>query len=309
MFAAIASQVAGSAAGSLVSGLFGSKKGGGADLGSLNESSESASLKSSLQGSTVPSNAPVEPTSISGSQAMSWAREQLLDKGKMLAEQVGSQAVSAGVDSLLGKKPKSASQLGADNRAYLDASFPELNPWEKAGAAATGMGTAQAEQSNQMKMLDKQLDNQKDIARMNNETQIKIAGIQSQTSRDNTADQVFAQNELVQIQKIKLDQEVQSIVAQRDLTYEQTRNAVQSLIESQARVRGIHATTEQTRALTDKVAHEIRNIDADTDKKKYGSGHIASEAFSVGNMISDGLSDIADSFSSKIGGIVSHVKP
>lgn len=296
--------------GSSIAGLFGGGNDSVDSAEAIQKVKEDAGLKSSLQGSVVPSNAPVEPTSISGQQAMTWVKDQLMDKGEMLVEQVGSKAVSAGINSLFsGSSRKAAIRAGADNRAYLDAAFPELNPWEKAGSSATSMGTAQADQNNQMKMLDKQLDNQKDIARMNNETQIKIAGIQSQTSRENTADQVFAQNELVQIQKIKLDQEVQSIIAQRDLTYEQTRNAVQSLIESQARVRGIHATVEQTQALTNKVVHEIRNIDADTEKKKYGSGHIASEAFSIGNMISDSLSRITDSYFSKLGGIGSHVKP
>src|SRR5690554_7490975 len=40
-----------------------------------------------------------------------------------------------------------------------------------------------------------QLDNQKEIAEMQNETQKEIAGIQSATSRQNTKDQVYAQNE------------------------------------------------------------------------------------------------------------------
>lgn len=298
--------------GSGIAGLFGGGKGGsspGLDLSGIAKANEDQSLKSSLQGSSVPSNAPVDPTSISGSQSQSWVRDKLSEFGNHLVDTVGSQAVSSGVQSIFGKKPKSATELGRANREYLQSAFPELNPWELSGASATAPGTATGEQDNSMRMLDKQLANNKDIAKMNNDTQVEVAKLQAETSRANTADQVFAPNELVQIQKIKLDQEVQSIVAQRDLTFEQTKNAVQALIESQARVRGIHASTEQTEALTNKVAHEIRNIDADTGKKTYGGGHISSDAYAVGNMISDALDGFGAKFKQWTGGIGSSVKP
>src|SRR5262249_2288580 len=47
---------------------------------------------------------------------------------------------------------------------------------------------------NQKELTKMQLDNQKEIAEMQNETQKEIAGIQSATSRQNTKDQVYAQN-------------------------------------------------------------------------------------------------------------------
>src|SRR5437762_1281778 len=47
----------------------------------------------------------------------------------------------------------------------------------------------------------KSLDNQKEIAEMQNETQKEIAGIQSATSRQNTKDQVYAQNEMLAYQQ------------------------------------------------------------------------------------------------------------
>src|SRR5260370_17212411 len=48
-----------------------------------------------------------------------------------------------------------------------------------------------------------QLDNQKEIAEMQNETQKEIAGIQSATSRQNTKDQVYAQNEMLAYSGVK----------------------------------------------------------------------------------------------------------
>src|SRR2546430_320721 len=50
---------------------------------------------------------------------------------------------------------------------------------------------------NQKELTKMQLDKQKDIAEMQNETQKEIAGIQSATSRQNTKDQVYAQNEML----------------------------------------------------------------------------------------------------------------
>src|SRR2546429_271987 len=72
--------------------------------------------------------------------------------------------------------------------------FPELNAWERAGADASSAGMVDAGFENQKELTKMQLDNQKEIAEMQNETHKEIAGIQSATSRQNTKDQVYAQN-------------------------------------------------------------------------------------------------------------------
>src|SRR5207248_64651 len=54
---------------------------------------------------------------------------------------------------------------------------------------------------NQKELTKMQLDNQKEIAEMQNETQKEIAGIQSATTRQNTKDQVYAQNEMLAYQQ------------------------------------------------------------------------------------------------------------
>src|SRR5262249_45008201 len=77
------------------------------------------------------------------------------------------------------------------------AAFPELNAWERAGADASSAGMVDAGFENQKELTKMQLDNQKEIAEMQNETQKEIAGIQSATSRQNTKDQVYAQNEML----------------------------------------------------------------------------------------------------------------
>src|SRR2546428_11309907 len=54
---------------------------------------------------------------------------------------------------------------------------------------------------NQKELTKMQLDNQKEIAEKQNQTQKEIAGIQAATSRQNTKDQVYAQNEMLAYQK------------------------------------------------------------------------------------------------------------
>src|SRR5256886_1738032 len=66
-----------------------------------------------------------------------------------------------------------------------------------------------------------QLDNQKEIAEMQNETQEEIAGIQSATSRQNTKDQVYAQNEMLAYQQKESTARVTTIMESTNLTKQQ----------------------------------------------------------------------------------------
>src|SRR5690554_7984790 len=71
----------------------------------------------------------------------------------------------------------------------------------RSGADASSAGMVDAGFENQKELTKMQLDNQKEIAEMQNETQKEIAGIQSATSRQNTKDQVYAQNEMLAYQQ------------------------------------------------------------------------------------------------------------
>src|SRR5262249_62167087 len=77
--------------------------------------------------------------------------------------------------------------------------FPYTTLFRSADASSAGMVDAGFE--NQKELTKMQLDNQKEIAEMQNETQKEIAGIQSATSRQNTKDQVYAQNEMLAYQQ------------------------------------------------------------------------------------------------------------
>src|SRR5690242_21695531 len=75
--------------------------------------------------------------------------------------------------------------------------------------------------SNQKELTKMQLDNQKEIAEMQNETQKEIAGIQSATSRQNTKDQVYAQNEMLAYQQKESTARVASIMENTNLSKQQ----------------------------------------------------------------------------------------
>src|SRR5205085_5166875 len=73
-----------------------------------------------------------------------------------------------------------------------------------------------------------QLDNQKEIAEMQNETQKEIAGIQSATSRQNTKDQVYAQNEMLAYQQKESTARVAAIMENTNLSKQQQVSEIRS---------------------------------------------------------------------------------
>src|SRR5438045_9217727 len=77
-------------------------------------------------------------------------------------------SVSDKLLDLVGLGGKSAADKGKDIRDYLAAAFPELNAWERAGADASSAGMVDAGFENQKELTKMQLDNQKEIAEMQN---------------------------------------------------------------------------------------------------------------------------------------------
>src|SRR5262249_16415626 len=231
MFGAIAGGIASALAGGAMSKLFGGgqKAASGGIQGDVLATDNNtvgmgdAGIKSAIQGSNVPNPDEAVPSFVSG--AMAKAGKGLLEctlqagtyagssnfvcgamakGGKGLCEgalQGGTSAVSDKLLDLVGLGGKSAADKGKDTRDYLAAAFPELNAWERAGADASSAGMVDAGFENQKELTKMQLDNQKEIAEMQNETQKEIAGIQSATSRQNTKDQVYAQNEMLAYQQ------------------------------------------------------------------------------------------------------------
>src|SRR5207244_10186350 len=96
--------------------------------------------------------------------------------------------------------------------------LPERVAWQGAADDSCSGGMVDAGFENQKELTKMQLDNQKELAEMPNETQKEIAGIQSATSRQNTKDQVYAQNEMLAYQQKESTARVASSIENTTLT-------------------------------------------------------------------------------------------
>src|SRR5690625_7549920 len=101
-----------------------------------------------------------------------------------------------------------------------------------------------------------QLDNQKEIAEMQDETQKEIAGIQSATSRENTKDQVYAQNELLPYQQKESTARVASIMQNTNLSKHQKVSKIMRQMLTQAQTAGQYFTNHQIKDITHMLSAE-----------------------------------------------------
>src|SRR5476651_2781518 len=278
MFGAIAGGIASALAGGAMSKLFGvgQKAASGGIQGDVLATDNNtvgmgdAGIRSAIQGSNVPNPDEAVPSCVSGAMAKA---------GKGLPEgtlQAGTSAVSDKLLDLVGLGGKSAADKGKDTRDYIAAAFPELNAWERAGADASSAGMVDAGFEYQKELTKMQLDNQKEIAEMQNETQKEIAGIQSATSRQNTKDQVYAQNEM--------------------LAYQQKVSEIMRQMLTQAQSAGQYFTNDQIKEMTRKVSAEVDLVHQQTQNQRYGSSHIGATAKDISNVVTDAASGVVDIF-------------
>src|SRR5438132_2863436 len=83
------------------------------------------------------------------------------------------------------------------------------------------------------------------LFRSQNETQKEIAGIQSATSRQNTKDQVYAQNEMLAYQQKESTARVASIMENTNLSKQQQVSEIMRQMLTQAQTAGQYFTNDQ----------------------------------------------------------------
>src|SRR6478735_3002572 len=287
MFGAIAGGIASALAGGAMSKLFGGgqKAASGGIQGDVLATDNNtvgmgdAGIKSAIQGSNVPNPDEAVPRFVSG--AMAKAGKGLLE-GTL---QAGTSAVSDKLLGLVGLGGKSAADKGKDTRDYLAAAFPELNAWERAAADASSAG-----------MVDAGFENQKEIAEMQNETQKEISGIQSATSRQNTKDQVYAQNQMLPYQQKESTARVASIMENTNLSKQQQVSEIMRQMLTQAQTAGQYFTNDQIKEMTRKVSAEVDLVHQQTQNQRYGSSHIGATAKDISNVVTDAASGVVDIF-------------
>src|SRR5713226_944895 len=273
MFGAIAGGIASALAGGAMSKLFGGgqKAASGGIQGDVLATDNNtvgmgdAGIKSAIQGSNVPNPDEAVPSFVSG--AMAKAGKGLLE-GTL---QAGTSAVSDKLLDLVG--------LGG-----------------KYGADASSAGMVDAGFENQKELTKMQLDNQKEIAEMQNETQKEIAGIQSATSRQNTKDQVYAQNEMLAYQQKESTARVASIMENTNLSKQQQVSEIMRQMLTQAQTAGQYFTNDQIKEMTRKVSAEVDLVHQQTQNQRYGSSHIGATAKDISNVVTDAASGVVDIF-------------
>src|SRR5579875_3488810 len=161
---------------------------------------------------------------------------------------------------------------------------------------ASSAGMVDAGVENQKELTKMQLDNQKEIAEMQNETQKEIAGIQSATSRQNTKDQVYAQNEMLAYQQKESTARVASIMENTNLSKQQQVSEIMRQMLTQAQTAGQYFTNDQIKEMTRKVSAEVDLVHQQQHNQRYGSSHIGATAKDISNVVTDAASGVVDIF-------------
>src|SRR2546429_9287043 len=141
-----------------------------------------------------------------------------------------------------------------------------------------------------------QLDNQKEIAEMQNETQKELAGIQSSTSSQNTKEQVYAQNEMLAYQQKESTARVASIMEITNLSKQQQVSEIMRQMLTQAQTAGQYVTNDQIKEMTRKVSAEVDVVHQQTQNQRYGSSHSGATAKDISNVVADAAPGVVDIF-------------
>src|SRR3546814_5632104 len=137
-----------------------------------------------------------------------------------------------------------------------------------------------------------QLDNQKEIAEMQNETQKEIAVIQSATSRQNTKDQVYAQNEMLAYQQKESTARVASIMENTNPSKQQQASQILRQMLTQAQTAGQYFTNDQSQEMTRKVNAEVDLVHQQTQNQRSGSSHLGPAAKDHSTVVTEDASGV-----------------
>lgn len=257
------------------------------------EGASTAGVTSAVDGTKQTSQAPAVPD-VSGSEADNYVK------------QAADAAFTKGLDSVLNPR-MNASQAGKYQRDYLASAFPEMNPWERAGATATQAGVQAGQQENQKNMLNMQLSNQKDIAEIQSDTAKDVAKINNFASMS------------------KLDLEKMNLASKNVLTQYQSSTEAWRAVSEEFRSKNIEiegdklkAMIPQIQAMTEKLQTgnsdygrtytDIRNMLRRGTNLKGGELEAAAQTLAAAMYAGEKVYDKLPSFGKKTGGVGSSVR-
>src|SRR5699024_2921563 len=127
-------------------------------------------------------------------------------------------------------------------------------------------------------------------------TQKEIAGIQSATSRQNTKDQVYAQNAMLAYQQKESTARVASIMENTNLSKQQQVSEIMRHMLTHAQTPGQYFTNDRIKEVTREATAEVDLVHQQTQNHWYGSSHIGATAKNISNVVTDAASGVVDMF-------------
>ena len=215
-------------------------------------------------------------------------------------------AFSKGINSVLNPR-MSAKDAGKYQKDYLASAFPEMNPWERAGASATQAGVQAGQQQSQKQLMQMQMDNQKDLAKIQSDTAKDVAVINNKASME------------------KLDLEKMVLASKNVLTQYQSSTEAWKAVSEELRSKNIplegdklRAMVPQIQALTEKLQTgnsdygrtytDVRNMLRNGTNLKGGELETAAQTIAAAMYAGEKVYDKLPSFGKKAGGLGSSVR-
>src|SRR4051812_20703497 len=121
---------------------------------------------------------------------------------------------------------------------------------------------------NQRELTNLQPDKGEEIAAVQTETQKEIAALDWATSRPNTKDQVYAQNEMLAYQQKESTARVASIMENTNLSKQQQVSEIMRQMLTQAQTAGQYFTNDQIKEMTRKVSAEVDLVHQQTQNQR-----------------------------------------
>src|SRR5699024_918174 len=115
-------------------------------------------------------------------------------------------------------------------------------------------------------------------------------------SRQNTKDQVYAQNEMLAYPQKESTARVASIMQNTNHSKQQQISEIMRKKLTQAQTAGQYFTNDQIKEMTRKVSAEVNLVHQQTQNQRYGCSDIGSTAKYISNVVSDAASGVVDIF-------------
>lgn len=167
-----------------------------------------------------------------------------------------TQAILGGVDR---KFSGGMSRAGRNTQEYLANAFPELNPWERAGAGASGVGASSQSVDPAIKLKKMEFQNAQTIVDKNNATELAKAKIASDTSILNNQHSMAPQYKKLDSELALLQANASKVMADESKSQQEKKNLMAQEVKTWAETNNIRLTAGQINATVDSLYFNMLN--------------------------------------------------